>query len=72
MRMRQVNGVEIPAKGAVELKPGGFHLMFIELKAPFKQGEKVPVTLRFEKAGEVKTELAVEGARAGGSAHMKH
>src|SRR4051812_19648622 len=72
MRMRQVNGVEVPAKGAVELKPGGFHLMLIELKAPLKQGDKVPVTLRFEKAGEVKTELGVEGARAGSSAHMKH
>ncbi|MBS0336473.1 MAG: copper chaperone PCu(A)C [Proteobacteria bacterium] len=60
MRMREVKGVDVPAKGAVELKPGGFHLMFIELKAPLKAGDKVPVTLRFEKAGEVKAEFAVE------------
>src|SRR4051812_33252660 len=42
MRMRQVKGVDVPAKKAVEFKPGGFHLMFIELKAPLKQGDKVP------------------------------
>ena len=72
MRMRQVKGVDVPAKGSVELKPGGFHLMFIDLKAPFKQGDKVPVTLRFERAGEVKTELPVEAMTAGGSHPMKH
>ncbi len=70
MRMREVRGIDVPAKGAVELKPGGFHLMFIELKAPLKAGDKVPVTLRFEKAGEVKAEFAVEAM--GGGAHMKH
>jgi copper(I)-binding protein len=76
MRMRQVKGVDVPAKKAVEFKPGGFHLMFIELKAPLKQGEKVPVTLRFEKAGEVKTEFPVEAMNAAmpaGPGHsMKH
>ena len=71
MRMRQVKGVDVPAKASVEFKPGGFHLMFIDLKAPFKQGEKVPLTLRFEKAGDVKAELAVEGMGAGGSHKMK-
>jgi len=70
MRMREVKGVDVPAKGAVELKPGGFHLMFIELKAPLKAGDKVPVTLRFEKAGEVKAEFAVEAMGAGHT--MKH
>ena len=65
MRMREVKGVDIPAKGAVELKPGGYHLMFVELKAPFKPGAKVPVTLKFEKAGEVKSELAVEAMGTG-------
>ncbi len=76
MRMREVKGVDVPAKGAVEFKPGGFHLMFIELKAPLKQGEKVQVTLRFEKAGELKAEFSVESAGAGGPAakhgSMKH
>lgn len=72
MRMREVKGVEVPAKGAVEFKPGGFHLMFMELKAPLKQGDKVPVTLRFEKTGEVKAELAVETAGAGSTQPAKH
>ena len=72
MRMREVKGVEVPAKGAVEFKPGGFHLMFMELKAPLKQGEKVPVTLRFEKSGEVKADFVVEAAGAGGAQSAKH
>ena len=71
MRMREVKGVDVPAKKSVELKPGGYHLMLIELKAPLKPGEKVPVTLRFEKAGEVKAELAVAAIGASGPA-MKH
>ena len=71
MRMREVKGVNVPAKKSVELKPGGFHLMLIELKSPLKAGDKVPVTLRFEKAGEVKTELAVGAMTATGPA-MKH
>jgi len=58
-RMREVKAYEIPARGAFELKPGGAHLMFVNIKAPFKEGDKVPLTLRFERAGEVKTELPV-------------
>lgn len=72
MRMREVKGVDIPAKGAVEFKPGGYHLMFMELKAPLKQGDKVPVTLRFEKSGELKAEFAVEARGAASSHSMKH
>jgi copper(I)-binding protein len=71
MRMREVKGVDVPAKKSVELKPGGYHLMLIELKAPLKPGDKVPVTLRFEKAGDVKAELAV-GAMASSGPAMKH
>jgi copper(I)-binding protein len=62
MRMREVQGYEVPGRGRVELKPGGAHLMFVDIKQPFKQGEKIPVTLRFEKAGEVKVELQVRAA----------
>jgi copper(I)-binding protein len=58
-RMREVKAYEIPEHGAFELKPGGAHLMFVNIKAPFKEGAKVPLTLRFERAGEVKTELQV-------------
>ncbi len=54
MRMRQVKGYDIPASGSLELKSGGAHLMFVDIKQPFKEGEKIPVTLRFERAGEKK------------------
>ena len=59
MEMRQVDAVELPAGKKVELKPGGLHVMFIGLKAPLKVGDKVPVTLKFEKAGELKVDFAV-------------
>jgi copper(I)-binding protein len=59
MRMRQVTSFKVPAHGALTLKPGGNHLMFLGLKRPFKQGEKVPVKLKFEKAGTVEVELDV-------------
>lgn len=72
MRMREVKGIDIPAHGKVELKPGGFHLMFQQLKAPLKEGQKVPVTLKFEKAGEVKAELAVGSLGAGAGTEMHH
>jgi copper(I)-binding protein len=58
-RMREVKGYDVPARGSFELKPGGAHLMFVNIKAPFKEGGKVPLTLRFERAGEVTTELSV-------------
>jgi copper(I)-binding protein len=66
MKMREVPGYDVPAKGSFELKPGGAHLMFIDIKRPFKEGEKVPVRLKFEKAGEVSAEFHV--GRLGGSA----
>lgn len=59
MKMRQVNGLPLPAKGVLELKPGAAHLMFVDIKRPFKAGDAVPVTLRFERAGERRVELRV-------------
>ena len=59
VRMRPVQGYDIPANGSFELKPGGAHLMFIQLARPFKEGDKIPVRLKFEKAGEVNVEFAV-------------
>ncbi len=58
-RMREVKGYDIPASGTFELKPGGAHLMLVNVRTPLKEGDKVPVTLRFERAGEVKTEFHV-------------
>lgn len=71
MRMRPVQDIPIAPGQTVELRPGGFHVMLIGLNAPMQQGGRVPLTLRFERGGEVQVELAVEaaGARAGGHQH---
>ena len=71
LRMHEVKGYEVPARGTLELKPGGSHLMLVNIKAPLKEGMSVPLTLNFEKAGEVKTELAVRPL-VGGEHHHSH
>jgi copper(I)-binding protein len=71
MKMRQVKEVVVPAGGAVELKPGGMHLMFMNIKAPLTAGETVPVKLKFAKAGEVEVKMPVNAMGAQGGA-MKH
>jgi periplasmic copper chaperone A len=68
-RMREVKGYEVPANGSFELKPGGAHLMFVDPKRPLKEGDKVPATLRFQRAGEVSVEFQV-GAMGAGMQHM--
>ena len=65
MKMREVRALDVPAQGSFELKPGGAHLMFLEIKRPFKEGERVPVKLSFEKAGEVSADFHV--GRLGGT-----
>lgn len=60
MRMREVKALDIPANGKLELKPGGLHIMLIGLKSPLKEGDRFPLTLRFEKAGEVKVDVFAE------------
>jgi copper(I)-binding protein len=74
MKMRQVKDIAVPAGGAVELKPGGLHLMFMNIKAPLTAGETVPVKLKFAKAGEVEVKMPVNamGAGAGHGGGMKH
>lgn len=69
MRMRQVKAYDIPVGGSFVLEPGGAHLMLVDLKAPLKEGTKVPMTLRFEKAGEVKIVLQVRALGAAGHSH---
>ena len=71
MKMRQVKDIPVPAGGAVELKPGGMHLMFMNIKAPLVAGETIPVKLKFAKAGEVEVKFPVNAMGAQGSA-MKH
>jgi copper(I)-binding protein len=64
MRMRPVNDIPVPGNGSVTLQPGGLHLMLIGLTQPLAVGQSVPVTLRFERAGEVTINLAVQAAGA--------
>ena len=74
MTMRPLtNGLAIPGGKSVALAPGGYHLMLMNLKAPLKAGDKVPVTLTFEKAGKLDVMLDVQamgGASQGG--HSGH
>ena len=62
-------GLGLPPGTAITLKPRGYHL-WIELKAPLAQGQKLPVTLRFEKAGPRSIELTVEAPGAIGNDAM--
>lgn len=62
--MRKVDFIDVPANGAVELKPGSFHVMFIKLKGELKEGSEVEATLVFEKAGEVAVKMPVKGPGA--------
>jgi hypothetical protein len=55
MRMRAVKALSLPAGRAVELKPGGYHVMLMDLKSQLKEGEVVPVTLVVESAGKRET-----------------
>lgn len=61
MRMRPEKAIEVPAGGTVKLEPNGrLHIMLEEIKQPLKKGDRIPLTLRFEKAGEIKVELSVD------------
>ncbi|MBP7339904.1 copper chaperone PCu(A)C [Niveispirillum sp.] len=66
-RMRPVEGgIAVNAGTPTELKPGGLHIMLMGLKAPLKQGDSFPLTLTFEKAGEVAVTVPVQGPGAMG------
>ena len=68
MKMREIaGGLEIPAGGEVELKPGGYHVMFMKLGEQMKAGEKRKATLQFEKAGTVEVEFDVQDIKAMGN-----
>jgi periplasmic copper chaperone A len=65
MKMRPVEGgLAIEPGKTVKLAPGGFHLMMMDLKNPLKQGDKLPITLQFEKAGKVAVTLDVQAVGA--------
>ena len=73
MKMRPLDkGLVVDPGKTVKLAPGGNHLMLQELKGPFKQGDKVPVTLQFEKAGKVNVSLDVQAVGAQGPGDAGH
>jgi copper(I)-binding protein len=70
MRMRAVDGITLPPQSEVRLRHGGeHHLMLIDLKAPLKYGERFPMTLRFEKAGEREVMVWVQQPRDAAGTH---
>jgi copper(I)-binding protein len=72
MKMRAVPFLPLPAGQAVDLKPGGYHLMLMELKQPLKAGETVPVTLVVEGTGGKRESVEVKAAvRAPADSHDK-
>ena len=76
MRMRAVPRLDLPAGQTIELKPGGYHMMLLDLKAPLKKGEIVPIRLKLRgkdgRAEEVEVKAEVRDLAAGGQGHMKH
>jgi periplasmic copper chaperone A len=59
MKMRQLPNIAIKAGETLELKPGGMHVMFMDIKKPLENGSKVPVTFEFEKAGKVTVDFQI-------------
>ena len=71
MRMRPVDGIDLPAGGKAAMQPGGgFHVMLIGLKAPLKDGDRIPMTLTFAKSGKVEVEVIVQ--KPGGAPDPAH
>ncbi len=65
-RMRHIEGLELPAGQVVSLAPGGLHLMLMGVESKLQEGTSFPMTLVFEKAGEIAVEFLVLGAAAAG------
>ena len=72
MKMRPVNGIDIKAKGEAVLKPGSLHVMLIDLKAPMKEGDVVPITLDFDDGSSKKVEAKVVRPTAAPMPAMEH
>jgi len=73
MKMRKLDdGIVIPAGQTVELKPGGLHFMFFNVQKPFADGDKIPLTLTFEKTGKAEVILSVGSAKGGDEHQHQH
>jgi hypothetical protein len=71
MRMRKVAGVDLAPGASAVFEPGGYHVMLMGLKEPLKQGARFPLTLRFEKAGDIDVTVTV-GAIGAMGPHGAH
>jgi hypothetical protein len=74
MKMRAMPGLDLPAGKTVELKPGGYHVMLMDLKQALKAGDTVPLSLVIEGAGGKREtlELKLPVKALGGESHGKH
>ncbi|MFZ5932086.1 MAG: copper chaperone PCu(A)C [Pseudomonadota bacterium] len=72
MRMRPIDAAVIPAGGELALQPGGMHVMLGDLPGPLIKGGRLRLILRFEKAGPVEAEAAIEPRVAAPSAPSPH
>ncbi len=70
MRMRRVDAINLDAYARTKLEPGGLHVMLMGLNAPLKEGDSFPLTLTFERAGEVTVDVPVRKAGAMGDGAM--
>jgi copper(I)-binding protein len=68
-KMRALRAFEVPARERLALEPNGAHLMLIDIARPLNKGERLPLTLRFEKAGELEVEVEVQEL---GARHPRH
>ena len=72
MKMRPVAAIEVKSKGEAVLKPGGLHVMMINLNAPMKEGDVVPITLTFDDGSSKKVDAKVVKPMAAGMPAMEH
>lgn len=73
MKMRELaDGLKLPAGETVMLKPGGYHIMLMDLREPLVEGEAVDITLQFENAGTITLPFGIQSRTRGAGHEMKH
>ncbi len=69
LKMREVQSVEVPPGQSRMLRPGSLHLMLVNLRKPLVRGQSIPLTLRFERTGDLQVELEVQAADTATHSH---
>lgn len=72
MRMRAVRSLPVAAGRHIRMKPGGLHVMLTGMRAPLRAGQKLPLTLRFERAGLVRATINVQTSGNSTDRHGQH